>query len=150
MSLTAGMRLGSYQIVGPLGAGGMGQVYRAHDTKLGRDVAIKSLPAAFSLDPERLARFEREARVMASLNHPNIAAIYGVEEAGDVRALVLELVEGSTLADRIAGVERVLSDPPGSRVHEDPAYASTRPCRSRGRSVTHWMPRTNAGSCIET
>lgn len=79
----------------------MGEVYRAHDTTLGRDVAIKVLPAAVSSDPDRLARFEREARLLAALNHPNIAAIYGVENSSDVRALVLELVDGPTLADRI-------------------------------------------------
>ena len=80
----------------------MGQVFRAHDTKLGRDVALKILPAAFLQDPDRLARFRREAQVLASLNHPNIAAIYGLEESGPATALVLELVEGQTLADRIA------------------------------------------------
>ncbi|MGO9261218.1 MAG: protein kinase domain-containing protein [Bryobacteraceae bacterium] len=95
MALTPGMRLGHYEIVGPLGAGGMGEVYRARDTKLKRDVAIKVLPAAFARDPERLARFTREAEVLAALNHPNIATIYGVEEG----ALVMELVEGETLAE---------------------------------------------------
>src|SRR2546428_2461966 len=102
MSLAAGTRLGSYEVVALLGAGGMGEVYRGHDTRLGRQVAIKILPEPFALDPERLARFEREAHVLASLNHPNIAAIYGLEETDGVRALVLELVEGPTLADRIA------------------------------------------------
>src|SRR5262245_52883159 len=100
--LRAGMRLGSYEVLSQLGAGSMGEVYRARDTRLGRDVAIKVLPALFLSDPERRTRFEREARVLASLNHPHIAAIYGVEEAGDTLALVLELVEGPTLADRIA------------------------------------------------
>ena len=80
----------------------MGEVYRAHDTTLGRDVAIKVLPPVFTSDPERRARFEREARLLASLNHPHIAAIYGVEDAGGVRGLVLELVEGPTLAERLA------------------------------------------------
>src|SRR5687768_14288758 len=98
----AGRRLGVYHLQGLLGAGGMGEVYRAHDTRLGRDVAIKILPQAFTADPDRLARFEREARVLASLNHPNIGAIYGLEDAEGVRGLVLELVEGETLADRIA------------------------------------------------
>src|SRR5579864_3007891 len=93
MSLSAGTRLGPYEILAPIGAGGMGEVYRAKDTKLGREVAIKVLPAALAQDPERLARFEREAKVLASLNHPNIAQIYGVEE----RALVMELVPGETL-----------------------------------------------------
>jgi Tol biopolymer transport system component len=100
--LTAGDRLGNYAVISPLGAGGMGEVYRAHDARLGRDVAIKILPHAFTTDPERLARFEREARVLASLNHPHIGGIYGIEEAGGAPALVLELVEGLTLADRIA------------------------------------------------
>src|ERR1700726_4108736 len=91
MTLTVGARLGPYEILAPLGAGGMGEVYRARDTKLKRDVAIKVLPDAFARDPERMERFQREAEVLASLNHPNIAAIYGVED----RALVMELVEGS-------------------------------------------------------
>ena len=97
-----GRQLGPYIIVAPLGVGGMGEVYRAHDTKLGRDVAIKILPAQFTADPERRARFAREARLLATLNHPNIGAIYGLEETDDVTALVLELVEGPTLADRRA------------------------------------------------
>jgi len=94
-------RIGFYEVVGPLGAGGMGEVYRARDTRLNRDVALKVLPASFAGDSERLARFAREAQVLASLNHPHIAAIYGLEEHDDVRALVLELVEGETLAARI-------------------------------------------------
>ncbi len=109
MTLTPGTRLGPYEIVSALGAGGMGEVYRARDSKLKRDVAIKVLLAAVANDPDRLARFSREAQVLASLNHPNIAAIYGLEDApstgsgqADVRALVMELVEGPTLADRIA------------------------------------------------
>ena len=100
MALAAGSRLGSYEVTAKIGEGGMGEVYRAHDTKLGRDVALKVLPDLFADDPERLARFQREARVLASLNHPNIASIYGLEESGDTRALVLELVEGPTLAER--------------------------------------------------
>src|SRR5579871_604133 len=103
MFLAPGTRLGPYDIVAPLGAGGMGEVYRAHDTTLGRDVAIKVLPAAWSSDPERLARFDREARLLASLNHPNIGAIYGVTAGDGIRGLVLELVDGPTLADRISG-----------------------------------------------
>jgi Tol biopolymer transport system component len=98
----AGRRIGSHQILSLLGAGGMGDVYRARDTKLGRDVAIKVVANAFLSDPERLARFEREARVLATLNHPHIGAIYGVEEAEGIRGLVLELVEGATLAERLA------------------------------------------------
>src|SRR5438093_429113 len=102
MTLTVGSRLGAFEVVGSLGAGGMGEVYRARDTKLRRDVAIKVLPSSFATDPERLQRFEREAYLLAALNHPNIGAIYGVEEVAGVRALVLELVEGPTLADRLA------------------------------------------------
>jgi serine/threonine protein kinase len=101
MTLSAGTRLGPYEILSALGAGGMGEVYRARDTKLGRDVALKVLPEAFLLDRDRLARFKREAQVLASLNHPHIAAIYGLEESNGVQALVLELVDGLTLADRI-------------------------------------------------
>lgn len=99
--LTAGTKLGPYEVVAPLGAGGMGEVYRARDTKLGRDVALKVLPAAFARDAERMARFHREAQVLASLNHPHIAAIYGLEDSGGEQALVMELVEGPTLAERI-------------------------------------------------
>ena len=101
MALSPGARLGPYEIIGAIGAGGMGEVYRARDTRLGRDVAIKVLPDAFATDAERLARFRREAQVLASLNHPNIGHIYGLE--GDtIQALVLELIDGPTLADRIA------------------------------------------------
>ena len=102
MSLSAGRRVGPYEILSPLGAGGMGEVYRARDTRLDREVAIKTLPEAFTQDAERLARFEREAKVLASLNHPNIAAIYGLEESGGARLLVLELVPGETLAEKLA------------------------------------------------
>ena len=101
MALTVGSRLGHYDVTALIGEGGMGQVYQATDTKLKRQVALKILPEAFAGDPERLARFQREAEVLASLNHPNIAQIHGLEEADDVRALVLEVVEGPTLADRI-------------------------------------------------
>jgi eukaryotic-like serine/threonine-protein kinase len=101
MPLTSGTRLGPYEIQAAIGAGGMGEVYRAHDTNLHRDVALKVLPDAFASDPDRLARFEREAQVLASLNHPNIAAIYGIEGTGGSRALVLELIPGDTLADRL-------------------------------------------------
>jgi serine/threonine protein kinase len=94
-------QLGPYRILSPLGAGGMGEVYRAHDSKLGRDVAIKMLPPEFAHDPERLARFRREARALATLNHPNIAAIYGLEESNQMDCLVLEMVEGETLAECI-------------------------------------------------
>jgi len=102
MSLAAGTRLGVYEITAPLGAGGMGEVYRARDSKLNRDVAIKVLPDVFAADEERLARFAREAQTLAALNHPNIAAIYGVEESHDVRALVMELVAGEDLSTLMA------------------------------------------------
>ena len=102
MALTPGTRLGLYEITAQIGAGVMGEVYRARDTKLGREIAIKVLPAAVASDPDRLARFTREAQVLASLNHPNIAAIYHVEDVDGTSALVMELVEGETLADRIA------------------------------------------------
>ena len=102
MALSAGTRLGHYDVTALLGEGGMGQVWQATDTQLNRQVALKILPDAFAADPDRLARFTREAQILASLNHPNIAAIFGIEEAEGTRALVLELVEGPTLADRIA------------------------------------------------
>ena len=102
MPLQPGGRLSAYEVLGLIGSGGMGKVYRARDSKLNRDIALKVLPEEFALDTDRLARFKREAQVLASLNHPNIAAIYGLEDADGIRALVLELVEGPTLADRIA------------------------------------------------
>jgi serine/threonine protein kinase len=102
MPLTHGVRIGPYAITSSLGAGGMGEVYRARDTQLDRDVAIKILPDTFASDPERLARFEREAKTLASLNHPHIAAIYGFETSGGTHALVMELVEGEDLSQRIA------------------------------------------------
>jgi eukaryotic-like serine/threonine-protein kinase len=123
MSLTPGSRLGPYEVVSSLGAGGMGEVYRATDTKLGRQVALKVLPESFTHDPERVARFQREARTLASLNHPNIGGIHGLEEAGGVTALVLELVEGPTLADMLA---------PGSRL-QAPGGSGSRP--GAGRSL---------------
>ena len=101
-TMTPGSRLGPYEILGSLGAGGMGEVYRAADTNLKRQVAIKVLPASVATDADRLARFQREAEVLAALNHPNIAHIFGVEKSGGTFALAMELVEGPTLADRIA------------------------------------------------
>src|SRR5215471_12353920 len=102
MALTIGTQLGSHEITALLGKGGMGEVYRARDLRLKRDVAIKVLPEEFSLDTDRVGRFQREAEVLASLNHPNIGGIYDVQEAQGTRFLILELVEGETLADRIA------------------------------------------------
>src|SRR5262245_64956032 len=102
MTLAAGTRLGPYEILSLVGSGGMGEVYRARDPKLKRDVAIKVWPDSLARDPERLARFEREAHLLAALNHPHIAHIYGFEDSTGTAALVMELVEGPTLADRIA------------------------------------------------
>ena len=102
MSLAPGTRLAHYEILEAIGKGGMGEVYRAKDSKLGRDVAIKVLPEEFAENEECLARFKREAKVLASLNHPNIASIYGLEQSGETHYLVLELVPGETLAERIA------------------------------------------------
>src|SRR6201987_4802214 len=101
MPISTGTYLGSYEVVAQIGAGGMGEVYRAHDSKLARDVAIKVLPANFVNDPERLSRFQREARMLAALNHPNIATIYGLEQCDGVTCLVMELVAGETLQERI-------------------------------------------------
>jgi len=95
--IAAGTRLGSYELLAQIGAGGMGEVYKAHDTKLGRDVAIKVLPEAFAHDAERLSRFQREAKMLASLNHPNIATIHGLEQSNGTHYLVMELVSGETL-----------------------------------------------------
>ena len=101
-------RLGPYEVIALIGAGGMGEVYQARDTKLGRDVAIKVLPSTFVDDPERLARFQREARMLAALNHPNIATIHGLEQSSGVHCLVMELVPGETLAERLhAGSLRI-------------------------------------------
>ena len=101
MALATGTRLGPYEVVAPIGAGGMGEVYQAHDTKLGRDVAIKVLPEAFAHDPDRLSRFQREAKMLAALNHPNIATIHGLEQSGGTSYLVMELVSGETLQERV-------------------------------------------------
>ena len=130
-----GQRIGPYQIAARIGAGGMGEVYRARDTKLNRDVAIKVLLPAVANDPDRLARFSREAQLLASLNHPHIAQIHGLEDTGGLHALVMELVEGPTLADRIAR---------GAPFH------STRRCRSRSRSPRRSKRRTSKGSSIAT
>ena len=141
MAISAGTQFGSFEILGLLGSGGMGEVYRARDTKLGREVAIKVLPPAFARDSERLARFRREAHLLATLNHPNIAAIYGFEEADGQLCLILELVEGETLADRVKRegplpVEEVLeivkqafpgesvTDILGAVLHKEPDWAA--------------------------
>jgi serine/threonine protein kinase len=100
-AVKAGTRLGPYEILFAIGAGGMGEVYQAHDTNVGRDVAIKVLPEAFAHDADRLSRFQREAKMLASLNHPNIATIHGLEQSGGTSYLVMELVSGETLAERV-------------------------------------------------
>lgn len=128
MALASSTRLGPYEILTPLGAGGMGEVYRAKDTKLCRDVAIKVLPEAFACDDTRMTRFEREAKVLASLNHPNIASIYGLEESNSTRALVMELVEGPTLAERIKRGALPLEEalPAAKQIAEGLEYAHER------------------------
>ena len=133
--LNPGTRLGPYEIVSPLGAGGMGEVYRARDARLGRDVALKFLPADLADDPERHARFEREAKVLASLNHPNIAVLYGLEHVNGQHALVMELVEGE-------GSGRANCAGAGSR------RGGHR--RSRCRLRRRWRRRTRRGSCTGT
>ncbi|HUX28624.1 MAG TPA: protein kinase, partial [Terracidiphilus sp.] len=120
-SSPAPQQIGHYQILAKIGEGGMGEVYRARDTRLNREVAIKLLPRAFAEDPHRMARFEREAQLLASLNHPKIAAIYGLEESGATRALVMELVEGPTLAERIGRTPVSARPKAGSA---SPAHAS--------------------------
>ena len=110
MALTVGTRLAAYEITAPIGEGGMGQVFRARDTRLNRDVALKVLPDSFARDADRLARFTREAQTLASLNHPHIAAIYGLEESGGITALVMELVEGEDLSQRISRGATPLDD----------------------------------------
>src|SRR6187200_831598 len=102
MPLKPGRKLAVYVVIAPLGKGGMGEVWRARDTRLGRDVAIKALPDAFARDPERLGRLEREARILAGLTHPNIATIFGLEESEGSPCLVLEMVEGESLAQRLS------------------------------------------------
>ena len=138
MSLTTGARVGPYEVTGALGDGGMGEVYRARDTRLGRDVALKLLPPALSADPDRLRRFEREAKTLASLNHPHIAQIYGVETmptgGRETSAIVMELVDGP---DAPATSSRRAS------------ILKTR-CRSRRRSPTRSRPRTTPASSIAT
>ena len=132
--MTPGFRLGPYEIIGSLGAGGMGEVYRAADTNLKRQVAIKVLPASVATDEDRLARFQREAEVLAALNHPNIAHIFGVEKAGGTLALVMELVEGRRLP---IVSRRVL-------------FRSMKRFQSRGRSPTRSNRHTSRASSIAT
>ena len=153
MPLRVGIRLGHYDITAKIGEGGMGEVYQARDTKLDHDVALKVLPDAFTADPDRLVRFQREAKVLASLNHPNIGEIYGLEAEGDTQALVLELIEGPTLADRIAEgpipVDEALDVPPHFESHL--GLESDHPEREIGReeaiygSADHRVPAGGRG-----
>jgi serine/threonine protein kinase len=141
MALSVGSRLGPYEILGALGAGGMGEVYRATDTKLKRQVAIKVLPASLAPDADRLARFQREAEVLAALNHPNIAAIYGLEDTDGSKALVMELVEGPTLADLIAGGHpSSAAESPGSRSRDLVAGTSRGGGAPRGLKTDEALP----------
>jgi serine/threonine protein kinase len=130
VSLSPGVRLGPYEITALIGEGGMGKVWRAHHIALKRDDALKVLPDAFASDPDRLARFQREAQVLASLNHPNIAHVYGLEHADGVQVLVMELVEGPTLADRIAHA----------------LFQSMRRYLSRSKSRRRWRRPTSTAS----
>jgi serine/threonine protein kinase/Tol biopolymer transport system component len=140
MGLSSGTRLGPYEITVPLGQGGMGEVYRAHDTKLGRDVAVKILPQAFAFDADRLARFRREAQVLASLNHPNIAAIHGLEESDGVQALILEFVDGPTLADLIGRQAAAES----GRSSQARVASQERPATEHSDAVPHGLGSANA------
>ncbi|MEO5739824.1 MAG: protein kinase [Vicinamibacterales bacterium] len=152
--MTPGSRLGPYEIISALGAGGMGEVYRARDTKLNREVALKILPEAVASDPDRLVRFTREAQTLAALNHPNIGALYGIEESGAVRALVMELIEGDDLSVLIARDPEHRTDtslvfllilasssPQSSACHTNP---SSTPARRRTRTASPRAARTSS------
>jgi serine/threonine protein kinase len=156
-ALVVGAKLSSYEILSSLGAGGMGEVYRARDTKLGRDVALKTLPASFTHDPERVARFKREAQMLATLNHPNIAGIYGIDEApvdpssgGAIQFLTLELVEGETLAERLTlGALPVKEAIDLARQVADALQSGTREGNHSPRSEAR-KHRTNSGRASES
>ncbi|HXG56501.1 MAG TPA: protein kinase [Vicinamibacterales bacterium] len=135
MTLLPGMRLGAYEVTAPLGAGGMGEVYRVRDSKLKREVALKVLPADVASTPERLARFQREAELLASLNHPNIAHVYGLEESGGITALVMELVEGEDLSHRIAAGAIPIDEALLRARSHDPALRRRRCCFTRGAGI---------------
>jgi serine/threonine protein kinase len=152
MPLAQGTRLGPYAVVSPLGAGGMGEVYRARDTKLNRDMALKILPEAFAADPDHLMRFTREAQTLASLNHPNIAAIYGLEH----NALVMELVEGEDLSARISRGAMPIEDVPQLTAFDSPLAVLGRrrflvglreeaPATPAPNVILNWAPLAPAG-----
>jgi serine/threonine protein kinase len=134
MSLILGDKLGRYEIIGPIGAGGMGEVFRARDPRLGRDVAIKVLPAAMAQDPDRLARFKREARAVAALNHPHIVTIYSVEQAGDIHFLTMELVEGKPLDRVICASSRIISADSGAARADEGFWVAVLPFKAQGSS----------------
>jgi serine/threonine protein kinase len=141
LTLTSGIRLGVYEITVQIGEGGMGQVYRARDTKLNRDVALKALPDSVANDTDRLARFTREAQTLASLNHPNIAHIHGLEESDGVRALVMELVEGEDLSQRLA---RLFQHDIGRRsTNQIPPTSAAQSAAAIGMAIR--MPRIRSG-----
>jgi eukaryotic-like serine/threonine-protein kinase len=142
-AMLVGRRLGVFEVQSLLGAGGMGEVYRARDTRLGRDVAIKVLPSHFANDPDRLARLAREARLLAALNHPHIGTIYGLEEVDGVRALVMELVDGSTLAERLTNISQRA---PNAGL---PLKEAVR-CGLRRRSPRRWTPLMKRASSTAT
>ena len=150
MSLAASDKLGPYQIIGLIGAGGMGEVYRGRDTKLGREVAIKVLPDAVAQDPERLSRFDREAKALAALNHPNVAQVYGVEESNGVRALVMELVSGTTLQGPFANRNCTQLRPPDSRRARSSARKGHRPSRSEAGQYQDHTRRRREGARFRT
>jgi len=144
--LASGIKLGCYELVAQIGVGGMGEVYKAHDTKLGRDVAIKVLPAAFVNDPERLARFQREARMLAALNHPNIATIHGLEQSNGTHYLVMELVAGETLAERLKR-EGAVPVEEGLKISAQMAEAPPI-CRQSKREVNQWTNGRTSGPLV--
>ena len=154
MPLSTGSRLGPYEVTSLLGKGGMGEVYRARDSKLGREVAIKVLPEAFVHDAARMARFGREAKLLAALNHPNIATIYGLEDSGpdgSGRALVMELAEGPTLADRISGVAPTPISPASPESKTGAARtAQPRPLPSPSALNQPWYPQRTLPSRVVT
>ena len=142
MALAPGARIGIYEITAPIGEGGMGAVYRARDTRLGRDVALKVLPDSFSNDADRVARFTREAQVLASLDHPNIATIYGLEQAGTNQIIVIEIVEGATPEARLEHGPLAIGGPISGRSGACSTSASLGAAPSRDRrSPTRW-PRS--------
>ena len=145
MAILLGTRLGPYEVLSAIGEGGMGEVYRAHDSKLGRDVAIKVLAEGFAQDADRMARFQREAKVLASLSHPNIAPVYGLEDSSTTHALVMELVEGPTLADRIRQGPIPMGEalPIAKQICDALEYAHERGISTQINIVLNWFEELN-------